>query len=459
MFSNIYSRFTQKSFGCADRPVSLRCPATPGPLPCSQRGESNDTRLTEEETGVYRSRGAVSSWFDRSTAKIISRPPGLRGREPSQAIRTVVRGKHMDIGRIWIESIAPADRDGCIGSPLARPAGLWTGCAGQCVSYWTRVTVGPWYRDGCHSTQARRRTQFFINTAFLIQAGRGVILWILASLLAYPFAKFYHQPEVFPLVLVAGISALATGLTSGSVYTLTRHVKLGSLTTLRIGAEATGLVVSVLWAMVSPTAWALVVGRVTTETFFTVGTHPGFGDQSVSLRWDSAAARDIMAFGAGMLASSATYFLAGEAERLVVAKFIDLTLLGCFSLALSITAAATGAFARLANGVFYPMMASAVRDGSDPARRYRKVRLLLLTASVCAGVTFVGGGKWIVACPAGSKVCGYRLDFADLGSSCGYRVVYACHNATVVRLWNFQICGVWQHSEAGISRRRFDGGI
>ena len=186
---------------------------------------------------------------------------------------------------------------------------------------------------------------------------------------------------------------------------------------------------------------------------------PRFGDQSVSLRWDSAAARDIMAFGAGMLASSATYFLAGEAERLVVAKFIDLTLLGCFSLALSITAAATGAFARLANGVFYPMMASAVRDGSDPARRYRKVRLLLLTASVCAGVTFVGGGKWIVACPAGSKVCGYRLDFADLGSSCGYRVVYACHNATVVRLWNFQICGVWQHSEAGISRRRFDGGI
>src|SRR6266705_3556248 len=35
----------------------------------------------------------------------------------------------------------------------------------------------------------------FINTAFTIQAGRGLVLWVLATALAYPFAEFYHQPE------------------------------------------------------------------------------------------------------------------------------------------------------------------------------------------------------------------------------------------------------------------------
>lgn len=242
----------------------------------------------------------------------------------------------------------------------------------------------------------------FINTAFLLQAARGIVLWLLASLFAYPFARFYHEPQIFPLALVAAVSVLATSLTSGSVFTLTRHVRLRGLTLLRIGAEATGLLVSVIWAMCSPTAWALVVGRVTAEMFYTVGTH-FLGTERVTLRWDKPAAHDIMVFGAGMLASSATYFLAGEAERLVVAKFIDLTMLGCFALALSITSVATGSFSRLTSQVFYPMIAAAVRDGGDPTKQFRRVRLAIVGGSICVGVIFIVGGKWIVAMLLGPK--------------------------------------------------------
>lgn len=242
----------------------------------------------------------------------------------------------------------------------------------------------------------------FINTAFLIQVVRGVILWLLASLFAYPFARFYHQTEVLPLALVSALSVLAINLTSGSVFTLTRHVRLRGLTLLRIAAETTGLLVSVSWAMVSPTAWALVVGRVITEAFYTIGTH-FLGNERITLHWDKPAARDIMVFGAGVLASSSTYFLAGEAERLVVAKFIDLAMLGCFALALSITSVPTGAVERLGSQVFYPMIASAVRGGSDPARQFRNVRFMLAGCSAFIGITFIVGGKWIVAVLLGPK--------------------------------------------------------
>jgi O-antigen/teichoic acid export membrane protein len=243
----------------------------------------------------------------------------------------------------------------------------------------------------------------FINTAFLIQAGRGVALWFLASFLAYPFAAFYHQPEIFPLALVAAVSVLATGLTSGCVFTLTRHVRLRGLTLLRIGAEGAGLAVSVVWALVSPTAWALVAGRVVAESFFAVGTHL-MAEQPISLRWDSAAAKDIMIFGAGMFASSATYFFAGEAERLVVGKFVDLVLLGCFSLALSITAALTGGFQRLIAQVFYPMIAASARtDLRTTERHFRTTRLVLLVASIFLAATSIIGGPWIVAMLLGPK--------------------------------------------------------
>ena len=38
----------------------------------------------------------------------------------------------------------------------------------------------------------------FLNTAFSIQAGRGLAIWVAATLAAYPIALFYKQPEIFP---------------------------------------------------------------------------------------------------------------------------------------------------------------------------------------------------------------------------------------------------------------------
>jgi len=243
----------------------------------------------------------------------------------------------------------------------------------------------------------------FINTAFLFQAGRGILLWIVASALAYPFALFYHQPEIVALALVGAVSVLVQGLASGSVWKATRHVQLGKITVFRIGAEATGLAVSIIWAMVSPTAWALVVGRVAAELFFTVSTHL-ISDVPVSLRWDSSAARDILIFGAGMFASSATYFLAGESERLVVGKFVTLAVLGCFSLALSVSSAATQGVQRIIGQVFYPMIASSVRAGLDvAAAQYKRARFMLLLFSGCMSVAFIAGGNWIVALLLGPK--------------------------------------------------------
>jgi O-antigen/teichoic acid export membrane protein len=243
----------------------------------------------------------------------------------------------------------------------------------------------------------------FVNTAFLIQAIRGSLLFILAASLAYPFAHFYHQPEILLLAIVASISVLVQGFSSGSVWTRTRHVQLGTITLLRIGAEATGLLVSILWALVSPTAWAIVGGRVAAETFFTVGSH-FLRDQPVTRVWDRQAAKEIMAFGTGMFVSSATYFLAGESERLVIGKFITLAMLGCFSLALSITSAATQGILRLLSQVFFPMIAVSVRKNlALAATQYQKARLTLLVASGAVAAGSIIGGNFIVIHLLGPK--------------------------------------------------------
>lgn len=237
----------------------------------------------------------------------------------------------------------------------------------------------------------------FINTAFLIQAGRGLILWTIATALAYPFAIFYKQPAVLWLLIVGAASTGLRGFSSGSVWTMTRHVQLRKLTLLTVSGEAAGLVVSLTWAIVSPSAWALVVGKVASALVFVIGTHV-VAEYSISTKWDSRAAKDILAFGTGIFISTATYFLTGEAERLVIGKFVNLLELGCFSLALTICATATTGILQINNQVFFPLIAQSVREDKIRAARYfRRVRFFLLLVSAVLSVGFIIGSRWIVA--------------------------------------------------------------
>jgi len=216
----------------------------------------------------------------------------------------------------------------------------------------------------------------FINTAFLVQCARGILIWVIATLLAFPFARFYHQPAIIALAAVASVSVLLRGFAGGSVWILLRHVQIGKLTTLNVSSDFIGFVVSVIWALISPTAWALVAGRVATGLAYMIGSHliPG---HVASLKWDRSAARDIMMFGTGIFLSSATYFLSGEAERLVIAKFVTVAALGCFSLALSLSGAAPGVIMQVAGQVFFPMISKALREDRSRATAVRAQEVLI----------------------------------------------------------------------------------
>jgi O-antigen/teichoic acid export membrane protein len=248
----------------------------------------------------------------------------------------------------------------------------------------------------------------FMNTAFLIQAGRGLILWAIAAALAYPFASFYHQPLVRSMILVAAISVGLRGFASSSIWTMTRHVQIAKLTALNLGGDFVGFVVSVVWAIVSPTAWALVVGRVAGSAVYVIGSHC-VSEHPASWDWEARAAKDVFVFGTGMFLSSATYFLSGEAERLAIGKFITLAELGCFSLALALSWGPSRVLQQVISQVFFPLIARAAReDRSSAARDYRKVRVLLLAISSVLGCGFILLGPFVVHVLLGAK-------YADAG--------------------------------------------
>ena len=136
----------------------------------------------------------------------------------------------------------------------------------------------------------------FLNTAFSIQAARGLVIWIISLLAAYPLARFYEQPQLLWLLVVVASSELIRGLTSTAAWTLTRHVKLRNVTLLTISSEFIATGICIVWAVVSPSAWALVARTLASAAIYALGSH-FIAQPRVSLGWDRTAAKDILHFG------------------------------------------------------------------------------------------------------------------------------------------------------------------
>src|SRR5262245_7991007 len=235
----------------------------------------------------------------------------------------------------------------------------------------------------------------FLQISFTIQAVRGLLLWAVATLLAYPFAMFYEQPTLFPLALVAAVSVGLRGFASPSVWMLNRQIQRGRLTALTMAGEASGLVVALTWAAAAPSAWALVVGTLCNALVFTLGSHllPGCPP---AIRWDGRLASEILRFGAWITLATGSHYLAGQGERLILGKFVTPQELGCFSVALMLATAPSRGLEQLGGQVLFPLIAQSVRqDQQAVVMHYRRARLLFLTMSLFMVAGFIGLSKWL----------------------------------------------------------------
>lgn len=250
---------------------------------------------------------------------------------------------------------------------------------------------------------ARGDDSDFLNTAFTIQVGRGLVIWTVAAIAAYPVAWFYHEPKIVALLIAAAAAELIRAATSTSAWTLTRHVNLRGITVLTIVSEVIAFGVGILWAVLSPSAWALVGRTIAAAAVYAIGSH-FIAKPRVRFGWDRAAAKDILHFGGWISLSTAAYFLGGQGERLILGKFITAAELGCFSLALMISSVPAGGVNQLVSQIFLPLISKAVRSSqAEAARDYAGARKLFFGLGLFAGIGFLALSKPFVAIVLTSK--------------------------------------------------------
>lgn len=223
----------------------------------------------------------------------------------------------------------------------------------------------------------------FLNTAWTIQVLRGVALWLIAIFIAWPMSIFYHDPQLKFLLPILALSTLIGSFNSTNLLSLSRHMGVRRLFLIDGSAYVVTLIVTIIWAYLHPSVWAIVAGQIVSTIFRLVLSHipalaPGIRNKFC---WDKESLSSIVHFGKWILIGTAFFFFASQADRLILGKLVSLAMLGVYGLAYQLSDVPRSIMLALGSRVAYPFVSKIVHMDKDEFRQkflfYRFYILLL----------------------------------------------------------------------------------
>ena len=241
--------------------------------------------------------------------------------------------------------------------------------------------------------------QSYLNTAWVIQILRGVLLWgsaiVVSAFLAgmgqvglVPAASVYASPILPWIIIALCFSTVISGFASTKLLEASRGLSLGYLTRLEIVAQLVGLICMVGWALVDRSIWSLVAGSLAATVVRTWLSHvllPGFRNR---WEWDKAAAHEILHFGKWIFLASILGFLASSGDQLILGGLVNSTVLGLYVIANLYVGAVDGVLSRIMGDVSFPAFSEVVRERRADLKQtyYRFHSLIAAVAYVSAGI-------------------------------------------------------------------------
>ncbi|WP_432817429.1 oligosaccharide flippase family protein [Sulfitobacter sp. JB4-11] len=231
----------------------------------------------------------------------------------------------------------------------------------------------------------------FLNTAWTIQVIRGFLLWLVASLLAYPLAAFYGQPDLALYLPIAALSLVVAGFNPTRIETAHRHLLMGRLTGLDLISQVIEIGILIALALWLNSVMALAIGGVigvTLKLMLTSAFLPGVRNR---FRWEGAAARELVTFGKWIFLSTVCHFFASQGDRAVLGKFLTLEMLGIYNIGFFLASFPL----LLGLAVTARVMIPVYREGASPARIAR-LRYVLSVGVIGLLTLAALLGPWVV---------------------------------------------------------------
>jgi O-antigen/teichoic acid export membrane protein len=103
-----------------------------------------------------------------------------------------------------------------------------------------------------------------LDTAFTLSIVRGLMLALLVCGAAWPFAIFYHDPRLLPLICTLALAPAVRGIQNPGMILYDRALDFKRQISIDVASKLASCVISSLLAYLTGSYWALAVGTVLT---------------------------------------------------------------------------------------------------------------------------------------------------------------------------------------------------
>lgn len=258
----------------------------------------------------------------------------------------------------------------------------------------------------------------FLHTAWTLQILRGASIFAVATLLSWPVARLYGQPELTGLIALTSLSALAAGFISTNVALLGRKLTLGRLNALDLGTQLLTALATAGLAYLHPSVWVLPIGAIFSRALWCVISHAALPGPRMALRWDGSMRAEILGFGRWILVSSFFGYFINNLDRIALGFSMSMAELGAFSVAAMLARVILQAERKLNDEVLFPLL-SRMRDLESSRSRRELVRarlgLVLLTHPVLIVTAVLGPELIALLYDARYTAAGWMLQVLSVG--------------------------------------------
>ena len=237
----------------------------------------------------------------------------------------------------------------------------------------------------------------FLNTIWSVQILRGILLWMVISLLGGVFASIFGRPELVQILPVAALSLVFRGFHTTKALTVQRHMQLGQHASLTLISQVIGLIATAVLAYALQSVWALVIGMLFQPMAALVLYARYLDGIKNRLGWDRASLRDIFNLGKFLTVSSVANYIMDRSDRAVLGTIIAIDLLGIYGIALALAMMPMTVAKRIAGSVMFPLYRMRHPVDSLPNRKnlFKVRRVLIGTGLGLLGI-IAFAGPWLI---------------------------------------------------------------
>jgi O-antigen/teichoic acid export membrane protein len=277
----------------------------------------------------------------------------------------------------------------------------------------------------------------FLNTAWTIQILRGLGIFAIAMLMAWPMSLIYHDSRLIWLMAALGLNIIIASFSSTNMLSMARHMGVRRLFLLDITTQLFSLIVTASLAWFYKSVWALVIGTILSTLYKLILSHsqrmlPGIRNK---LHWDKDSVHDLVHFGKWILLATALFFFASQADRLIMGKLISFTLLGVYGVAYSVSDIPRQVINAFSTRVGFPFIAKLLHLPKDEFRRtFLRYRFLTLLSGAALLVVVVHLGGWLVTRVYDSRYSAASWMVPVLAIGLWHTLMYATTNPVLLSL-------------------------